>query len=121
MPKVLIADDESHILNVVTLKLRNAGYEVVTACDGEEAYDKVIAEAPEIFVTDFHMPVMTGVDVCRKLRAEAGFYGPAILLTARGGEIEPSVLDDAGIVAVLTKPFSPRQLLSTVNATLATA
>lgn len=120
MPKILVADDESHILNVVALKLRNAGHQVTTAVDGGDAYTKALAEAPAIFVTDFHMPVMSGIDVCKKLR-ENGFSAPAILLTARGNDLEPQVLEDAGIVAVVSKPFSPRELLATVSTFLPAA
>lgn len=121
MPKILIADDESHILNVVALKLRNAGYEVITASDGGDAYAKAVAEAPALFVTDFHMPVMSGIDVCRKLRAETGFRAPAVLLTARSNDLDPELLREAGIVAVLSKPFSPRELLATVTAAIQAA
>lgn len=121
MPKILIADDESHILNVVALKLRNAGHEVITACDGADAYAKAVAEAPAVFVTDFHMPVMSGIDVCRRLRDETEFRAPAVLLTARSNDLDPTLLEAAGIVAVLSKPFSPRELLGTVNAALEAA
>lgn len=121
MPKILVADDESHILNVVSLKLRNAGHEVMTAVDGADAYSKALAEAPAVLVTDFHMPVMSGIDLCRKLRAESGFEAPAVLLTARSHDLDPRLLQEAGIVAVLSKPFSPRELLATVTAALQSA
>ena len=113
--KILIADDESHILNVVSLKLRHAGFEVVTAVDGGDALAKARAERPALVVTDFHMPVLTGVEVCAKLREDEAWQAPAILLTARGNELTPEELASGGIVEVINKPFSPRQLLASVS------
>lgn len=116
--KVVIADDEAHILHVVSMKLRNAGLEVITAVDGEEALDLCLTEEPHILITDYQMPYLTGLELCKKLR-QAGRDMPAILLTARGFDIEPGEMADAGIAAVLAKPFSPREVLSVVNGLLA--
>jgi two-component system, OmpR family, alkaline phosphatase synthesis response regulator PhoP len=114
--KILVADDEAHILHVVSLKLRHAGFEVLTAMDGEEAFDLCQTELPELLITDYQMPLLTGVEVCRRLRANPETQSiPAILLTARGFDIEPQEMIDAGISAVLAKPFSPRELLGRVN------
>lgn len=113
--KILVADDESHILNVVSLKLRNAGFEVVTAGDGGEAFALARQERPALLITDYHMPLLNGVDVCRKLREEeSGWDVPAIMLTARGSELTPAELEAGGIVEVVSKPFSPRELLAVV-------
>ena len=119
--KILIADDESHILNVVALKLRNAGYEVVTAVDGGDAFAKAVEHQPAMLITDFHMPVLNGLDLCVKLRRETDWAGPAVLLTARGSEIECAMLTAGGISAVVSKPFSPREVLKTVEASLQAA
>ena len=117
--KILVADDETHILNVVSMKLRNAGYIVLTASDGQEAYDTAIAELPDLFITDYHMPLLNGLEVCQKLRADARTAGiPAIMLTARGYNLEPSDTESGGIRCMLSKPFSPRQLLQTVTEVL---
>ena len=116
MPKtILIADDESHILNVVSLKLRNAGYDVVTAGDGGDALLKARTIHPDMLITDFHMPVLTGMELCLRLRKHEGITLPAILLTARGNRLTQDQLEEGGVVAVISKPFSPRQLLETVN------
>lgn len=113
---ILIADDESHILNVVSLKLRNAGFSVATACDGAEALTKARQLRPAMLITDFHMPVLSGMEVCRRLREEEQEWRvPAIMLTARGNELSASELESGGIVEVLSKPFSPRQLLAVVS------
>jgi len=118
--RILAADDEAHILQVVSLKLRNAGYEVLTAEDGEEAAEICLAERPDLLITDFQMPRMTGVELCRKLRQDDRTKSiPAIMLTARGFDIGPEEMIEAGISTVLAKPFSPRELLARVNELLA--
>ena len=114
--KILVADDESHILNVVSLKLTNAGYTVVTANDGQEAFELVTAERPDLIITDYHMPILSGLELCQKLRQSEQTSGiPTILLTARGYGLEPADMEQNGISRLVSKPFSPRQLLATVN------
>ena len=69
MPKkILVADDEAHIRHIVSTKLSNAGFEVVTASDGEEALEVCLAEKPDMIITDLQMPYMTGVEFCIRLR-----------------------------------------------------
>ena len=116
---ILVADDESHILHVVSLKLRNAGYRVVTARDGQEALELAQQEKPDLLITDYHMPQLSGLELCQKLKAEAATNSiPAIMLTARGYHLEPSDTEKSGILRMLSKPFSPRHLLATVNEVL---
>ncbi len=113
---ILVADDESHILNVVSLKLRNAGFRVLTAHDGQEALDLALAERPDLLITDYHMPMLSGLELCRRLRQDPATAGiPAIMLTARGYHLEPADTEQSGITKMLSKPFSPRHLLLTVN------
>jgi two-component system alkaline phosphatase synthesis response regulator PhoP len=117
--KILVADDESHILHVVSLKLRNAGFEVVTACDGQEAFELAHSEHPDLLITDYHMPQLSGLELCQKLKQDpATCKIPAIMLTARGYQLEPKDTEENGILRMLSKPFSPRHLLSTVNEVL---
>ena len=114
--KILVADDEAHILHVVSLKLRNAGYDVITAVDGEEALELCIAEQPDLLITDYQMPIMTGLELCKRIRAlPQTAKMPAIMLTARGFDIEPGEMAAAGIATVLAKPFSPREVLEKVK------
>jgi two-component system, OmpR family, alkaline phosphatase synthesis response regulator PhoP len=117
--KILVADDESHILHVVSLKLRNAGYSVITAADGQEALELAQAERPDLLITDYHMPQLSGLELCQKLKQDpATAHIPAIMLTARGYQLDPKDTEQSGILRMLSKPFSPRQLLSTVNEVL---
>ena len=119
---ILVADDESHILHVVSLKLRNAGYRVVTARDGAEALEMAQAEHPDLLITDYHMPQLSGLELCQRLKADPATSGiPAIMLTARGYHLEPQDTERSGILRMLSKPFSPRHLLATVNEVLAQA
>ncbi|HOF18590.1 MAG TPA: response regulator [Phycisphaerae bacterium] len=114
--KILVADDEAHILHVVSMKLRNAGYEVVTAVDGEEALELCGSERPDLIITDYQMPIMTGLEALKQIRQCEGMRDiPAIMLTARGFDIEASEMIAAGIASVLAKPFSPREVLEKVT------
>src|ERR1700690_3510450 len=114
--KILVADDESHILHVFSLKLRNAGFNVVTACDGQEALDLARTESPGLMIIDYQMPHLSGLELCQRLKQHPSTRDiPAIMLTARGYGLEMGSAQTNGIVRMLSKPFSPRQLLATVN------
>src|SRR4051812_45427320 len=113
---ILVVDDEAHILHVVSLKLENAGFVVLTAKDAEEAFEAACATAVDLVITDFQMPGMSGLDLARKLHAEVGKKNlPVMLLTAHGLALEQVELTHAGITVCLSKPFSPRDLLTKVN------
>jgi two-component system alkaline phosphatase synthesis response regulator PhoP len=117
--KILVVDDESHILHVVSLKLRNAGFTVVTGSDGQEGLDLAQSELPDLIITDFQMPQLSGLELCRRLRQEPTTrHIRAIMLTARGYQLGPQDAELSGIRRMLSKPFSPRHLLTTVNEVL---
>jgi len=116
---ILVADDETHILHVVSLKLRNAGYIVITARDGQEALEMAQQEKPDQVITDYHMPHLSGLELCQRLKQDPATSAiPAIMLTARGYQLDPADTEQSGILRMLSKPFSPRQLLTTVNEVL---
>ena len=116
---ILVADDESHILHVVSLKLRNAGFQVITAKDGAEALELAHQHRPHLLITDYHMPQLSGLELCQRLKQDpATAHIPAIMLTARGYHLEPHDTEQSGILRMLSKPFSPRHLLATVNEVL---
>jgi CheY-like chemotaxis protein len=113
---ILVADDESHILHVVSLKLRNAGYKVITARDGLEALQLAQQEKPDLLITDYHMPELSGLELCQRLKQDEQTRGiPTVMLTARGYHLDAADTEKSGILRMLSKPFSPRNLLSTVN------
>ncbi len=114
--KILVADDEAHIRHVVSMKLANAGYEIITATDGEEALELALTEKPDMIITDFQMPFMSGLELCTRLREnELTRDIPVLMLTARGFDIEEHEMAAAGLRDVLSKPFSPREVLRRVQ------
>jgi two-component system, OmpR family, alkaline phosphatase synthesis response regulator PhoP len=113
---ILAVDDETHILHVVSLKLKNAGFNVLTANDAEEAFEVACASPVDLVITDFQMPGMSGLDLARRLHAEPGRRNlPIMLLTAHGLALEQIELARAGVTVCLSKPFSPRELLTRVH------
>lgn len=114
--KVMVVDDEIHIVHVVAIKLRNNGYEVVTAENGKEAFEKALAERPDVVVTDYQMPVMTGIELTENLRSNESTNDiPVIMLTARNFAIEEDMRSRLNISHCLSKPFSPKELLRTID------
>jgi len=114
--KVLVVDDEVHIVHVVAIKLRNNGYEPIVAGNGEEAYELACREKPDIIIADYMMPVMSGLELLEKLRANDQTKDiPFILLTARNFAIDDSRQQQLNVSQCITKPFSPKELLRTIE------
>lgn len=117
---ILLADDEPHITLVLARKLRSAGYDVVTAEDGEEAFECAKETPPTLVVTDLQMPFMTGLDLARSLKAEASTsHIPVIMLTARGYVLDPGELVSTNIRFIMSKPFSAIEVVEKVAQLLA--
>jgi len=114
--KILVVDDEEHIVELAELYLGNEGYAVVSAQDGVEAIEKIASETPDLVVLDIMIPEMDGLDVLRELRKTSGV--PVIMLTARESEVDKVVGLELGADDYLTKPFSPRELVARVKAVL---
>ena len=115
--KVLIADDEPDILEILKYNLSNEGYEVVTAKDGDEALEKARRIQPDLVVLDVMMPKKTGVEVCQILRAQPAFRDTLILfLTALNDEVTQIKGLETGADDYISKPVSPRVFLTRVNA-----
>ena len=113
---VLVVDDEIHIVHIVAIKLRNNGYEVISADNGAEALELALREKPDIVVTDYQMPVMTGLELVEKLRQHDQTKDiPVIMLTARSFAIEQEQQDALQISECLSKPLSPRELLGNIE------
>lgn len=115
-PLILIADDETHILHVLSLRLTRAGYEVITAEDGATALDLVARHHPQLLITDLQMPGLGGLELCRRLdERDPERRMPALLLTARGMGLRESDLRDTRVRGVISKPFSPSEILARVG------
>jgi two-component system alkaline phosphatase synthesis response regulator PhoP len=114
--RVLVVDDEIHIVHVVAIKLRNNGYEVISADNGAEAFELACEEKPDIIVTDYQMPVMSGLELVEKLRQQDDTKDiPVIMLTARSFAISKEQQEDLRISSCLSKPFSPKELLGNIE------
>ena len=114
--RVLIADDETHILNVLSIKLQNAGFAVIQAEDGLSAFDLARAERPDLIITDYQMPGLSGLELCARLQSEpATSEIPVVMLTARGFAISDEEARSGNIRRVIDKPFSPREILACAN------
>ncbi|MEM7567833.1 MAG: response regulator transcription factor [Pseudomonadota bacterium] len=119
MALLLVADDDPHILDVVTYALERAGHRVLQARDGDEALMRARNARPDLLVLDIGMPRRDGLDVCRTLRADEGLGRlPIIVLSARDEEIDRVLGLEMGADDYVGKPFSPRELVARVAAVL---
>jgi DNA-binding response OmpR family regulator len=121
-PLVLLAEDDEDILLLLAVRLERSGYRVARARDGREAVALVRQLRPDAAVFDISMPLLTGLEATRLLRADPATASlPIILLTARASESDIAAGTDAGATAYVTKPFSPQDLAASVDAVLARA
>jgi len=111
MTKILIAEDERDIRDLIAFTLRFAGYEVITANNGEEAVSLTLKEIPDLVITDVRMPKMTGYDACKLIKADPTTqHIPVVFLSAKGQEAEVQTGLASGGDEYLLKPFAPDQL-----------
>ena len=121
MPKrILLCDDEMHILRAAEFKFKRAGYDVVCASDGQEGWEQVLAQRPDIVVTDCQMPRLNGLQLAERIKGNRETSDlPVIMLSAKGFELSPQELRERfGIRCLMAKPFSPRELFARVEAVL---
>jgi DNA-binding response OmpR family regulator len=109
---ILVVDDEPEAVELVEFNLKQAGFSVTTATDGEEALKKAKATLPALIVLDLMLPEIDGLEVCKLLRRDPATAGiPIIMLTAKAAEIDRVVGLELGADDYITKPFSPRELI----------
>ncbi len=119
MTKILIAEDERDIRDLIAFTLRFAGYEVVTAANGEEAVESAAQETPDLILLDVRMPRMTGYDACKLIKSDPALVDiPVVFLSAKGQEAEIQTGLEAGAEEYLLKPFAPDELTARVRAIL---
>jgi len=114
--RILVVDDEDSIVQLISYNLRRAGYEVVSASDGEQALALARSENFDLMVLDLMLPGMDGFEVCKEIRKTSSL--PIVMLTARGEEIDRVVGFEIGADDYVVKPFSPRELVGRVKAIL---
>ena len=120
MAKILIAEDERDIRDLVAFTLRFAGHEVSAAANGEEAVELATKVNPDLILMDVRMPRMTGYEACKVMKANPDLKDiPVVFLTARGQETEIQQGLEAGAEEYLLKPFAPDQLTTRVKAIVA--
>ena len=120
MARILIAEDEPDIRELVAFTLRFAGYEVNAASNGEEAVQMASQIVPDLILMDVRMPRMTGYDACRLLKANATLKDiPVVFLSVKGQDSEIATGLEVGAEEYLLKPFAPDQLTDRVKAILA--
>ena len=119
MAKILIAEDEQDIRDLITFTLRFAGYQVIATTDGEEAYQVAKDILPDLILLDVRMPRLNGYDACKKIKTNDKMqHIPVVFLSAKGQEAEIQTGMDAGATEYIIKPFSPDQLTERVQAIL---
>jgi DNA-binding response OmpR family regulator len=119
MARILLAEDEKHIGDMVAFKLTNAGHVVVRAQDGERALALAGAERPDLIVLDVMMPVLSGLEVLRRLKMDPALRTvPVIMLTAKGQERDVLAGLSGGATDYVVKPFSLKELLARIETAL---
>ncbi len=117
--RILVVDDEPETLELIGFNLKEAGYEVSTALDGEEALKKVRTHGPGLIILDVMLPGMNGMEICKLLKREPATAAiPVMILTAKAAEIDRVLGLELGADDYLTKPFSPRELVLRVKGLL---
>ena len=113
---ILVVDDEPRYVRWITVNLRASGYRVLTAADGQTALDLTAGERPDLVLLDIGLPVLNGLEVCRRIREFSTV--PIIMLTAKAAEADKVAGLDAGADDYLPKPFGPPELMARVRAVL---
>jgi two-component system alkaline phosphatase synthesis response regulator PhoP len=118
--RIVLSDDEIHILRAAEYKLKKAGYDVEITGNGEEAWEAIQRCKPDLLITDCQMPRLNGIELIRRLRDNPQTADiPVFILTAKGYELSSEMISqELGVLRVISKPFSPRELLHDVNMVL---
>lgn len=116
---ILVCDDEAHIRHMVALRLREAGFTVIEARDGQEALVAARRVRPDLVITDFQMPLVSGLELCKTLKEMPTTADvPALMVTARGYILSREDLNSTNIREIVSKPFGVRQLVDRAAALL---
>lgn len=120
MARILIAEDERDIRELISFTLQYAGYDVIAVIDGEEAVEEAKKEMPDLILMDVRMPRMTGYEACELLKKQESTGNiPVVFLSAKGQETEVKAGLEAGAEEYIIKPFSPDELTDRVKSILA--
>jgi DNA-binding response OmpR family regulator len=116
MARLLIAEDECDIRDLIAFTLRYSGHQVITTTNGEEALEKTRTEKPDLVIMDVRMPRMTGYEACRLMKTDQSIqHIPVVFLSAKGQEAEIKMGMEAGAIEYILKPFSPDHLVEKIE------
>lgn len=119
MSRILVAEDELHILLLIQRKLESAGHTVIATETGDQALERALHDNPDLLLLDIMLPGRNGLDVCREIKTRFGTQAPpVILISARGQQTDVEAGLEAGADDYIIKPFSPRLLLDRINLAL---
>ncbi|MFH0762594.1 MAG: response regulator [Candidatus Omnitrophota bacterium] len=114
--RILLVDDEAQLLEMVKMRLEANGYAVLSANDGQEAFDKARREKPDLIILDLMLPKIDGYKICRMLKFDEKYKNiPIILFTAKAQETDMGLGREVGADAYITKPFDPPALLAKIK------
>ena len=117
--KILVVDDEPHLIRSLTFVLAKEGYDLAVASDGEEALRKIVENKPDLMFLDIMMPKKNGYEVCEAIRGQESLKGIyIIMLSAKGWEIDRTKAANVGANEFMSKPFSPLEVVSRVRRAL---
>jgi DNA-binding response OmpR family regulator len=120
--KILVASNENSVVQIISAKLRNNGFEVVTANNGDEAFVLCCQQKPEFVIADYELPNISGAELAEKIRKKNSLADISfILLTTKETELNEKQMEKAGIACCMNKPFSPKEILSRIENILAGA
>jgi len=120
MAKILVAEDEKDIRELIVFSLQFAGFEVVAAVDGQDALDKALETMPDLIMMDVRMPRMTGYEACSRIKEMDELKDiPVVILSAKGQESEIQTGLDVGAYEYILKPFAPDELVKRVKEIIA--
>ena len=113
---ILVVDDSASIRQVAGMTLKGAGYEVIEACDGQDALSKLSGQRVHLIISDVNMPVMDGITFLKQVKAKPEYeFTPVIMLTTESAESKKAEGQAAGAKAWMVKPFQPQQMLAAVS------
>lgn len=113
---IMIVDDSASVRQVVTIALKGAGYDVIDACDGEDALAKLDGRKIHLIISDVNMPKMDGIAFVKELKTRPSYkFTPVIMLTTESADDKKTRGKEAGAKAWIVKPFQPQQLLTAVS------
>jgi DNA-binding response OmpR family regulator len=117
MHRILVIDDDENLRDTIAVMLENEGFAPIQAADGKSGFEKALTMDPQLLLVDLRLPGMTGVEVCKQLRADR-VQTPIIILSAIGDEMDKVLLLEIGADDYLVKPFGTRELLARIRAVL---